>query len=126
MTAPPVDAARQAALLDQGARVFTGDIGPEGGLDLAVVLDCLGELGVESLMVEGGGRVIASFLAQSLVDLVVLTIAPVFIGGVKAVNELLLVEETADLHISQFPHIKNMEVLKLGKDLIVWGWLDKT
>jgi len=41
-----------------------------------------------SLMVEGGASVISSFLASGLVDLVVMTIAPVLIGdGVSMLSE---------------------------------------
>ena len=57
-------------------------------------------------MVEGGGQVIASFLAQRLVDLVVLTIAPVFMGGVKGVDALLPVAQSLDFQLSDFPGIQ--------------------
>ncbi|HTX73726.1 MAG TPA: dihydrofolate reductase family protein, partial [Rectinemataceae bacterium] len=38
-------------------------------------------LGVSTLMVEGGAAVIASFLRSRLVDRLVVTIAPCFLGG---------------------------------------------
>lgn len=42
--------------------------GPGGGLDLAAVLAVLRDGGVESVMVEGGARVLASFLRTGLWD----------------------------------------------------------
>ncbi|MFW5983861.1 MAG: dihydrofolate reductase family protein, partial [Halobacteria archaeon] len=53
----------------------------DGRVDLSAVADRLAERGVESLMVEGGGEVIASFLDAALVDEVYVYIAPVFVGG---------------------------------------------
>lgn len=38
------------------------------------------ELGGGSLMVEGGASIISSFLDSGLVDLVIITIAPIFVG----------------------------------------------
>jgi riboflavin biosynthesis pyrimidine reductase len=75
-------------------------------------LRCLAELGLNSLMVEGGASVITSFLAQGLVDNLVLTIAPVFIGGLWAIEAPGAV-----------PHYRLEDPVyeRLGDDLIVWG-----
>jgi riboflavin biosynthesis pyrimidine reductase len=51
-------------------------------------LEKLAEMGVTSLMIEGGAQVIASFLRERLVDMVVLTIAPLYLGGLPAVEEV--------------------------------------
>ena len=55
----------------------------ECGSDLVSIPALLAELyrrGILSLMVEGGGRVISSFLKSGLVDSLVVTLAPSFIG----------------------------------------------
>ena len=51
------------------------------GLVLADVLDQLFELGIASLLVEGGGRVLDSFIRQRLFDEVALFIANKIVGG---------------------------------------------
>jgi len=81
------DPARRIALEKAGGRILPLPEDRHGRVDLNALLDCLGELGVKSLMVEGGAAVISSFLTNSLVDLVVLTIAPVFLGGLKSLEE---------------------------------------
>ncbi|KAJ3020872.1 UNVERIFIED_CONTAM: 2,5-diamino-6-(ribosylamino)-4(3H)-pyrimidinone 5'-phosphate reductase [Siphonaria sp. JEL0065] len=46
------------------------------------------DFGISSIMVEGGARVISSFLNSDLVDRIIITIAPLFVGdGVKAIAE---------------------------------------
>lgn len=53
-------------------------------VDLAVVLNDLGEREVERLMVEGGGTIHTQFLAAGLVDEIHLVIAPFFVGDRNA------------------------------------------
>lgn len=50
-------------------------------VDLRAMLARLWELGNRNVMVEGGGEIISSFLSAGLVDRIVLTIAPQFVGG---------------------------------------------
>jgi len=50
------------------------------GLNLDKVLNFLGEKGICSLLVEGGAEIHGSFLRESLVDRVMLFVAPLF-GG---------------------------------------------
>ena len=78
---------RQAVLQAAGARLLLLPPAADGRVSLPTLLECLAGLGVNSLMVEGGAAVITSFLTQRLVDQVVLTIAPCFIGGLHAVGQ---------------------------------------
>ncbi|MGB8646024.1 MAG: dihydrofolate reductase family protein [Anaerolineae bacterium] len=86
-------------------------------IDLAPLLERLASEGIRTLMVEGGARVITSFLRARLVDRVILTLAPTFIGGVRGVVDL--VSETG-----AFPRLRNMSIERAGQDLIVSGDLD--
>lgn len=53
-------------------------------VDVAAVMDDLGRRGVTSVLVEGGGTLNFSLLAQQLVDEVVAFIAPKLVGGARA------------------------------------------
>jgi riboflavin biosynthesis pyrimidine reductase len=69
--------------------------------------------GIGSVMVEGGAKVIKSLLAARLVDYLVITIAPRFVGGeheVRVQTELLM-----------GPHMENFHHAKIGGDLVLWG-----
>ena len=111
--APDADPRRERRLAAAGARVVRLPEG-EGGIDLRALLDYLRGRRVESLMVEGGARVITSFLATRLVDHLVLTIAPRFVGGLPAVAGNG--ERPAVL-----PRLSGLRHRQLGADLVVWG-----
>lgn len=110
-----VNAPREAveALNEAGARVIP--LAPDSNerIHLGSLLDFLGAEGIRSVMVEGGAEVITSFLAARLVDVLILTIAPILVGGVRGVNDLGLREN--------FPRLAELKVEKMGNDLVVWG-----
>jgi GTP cyclohydrolase II len=87
-TTDQADQEKQLALEAAGARILRLSANADGRVSLPALLTRLGELGINSLMVEGGARLITSFLAEQLVDGLVLTIAPTFVGGLHAVGDL--------------------------------------
>ena len=109
------DEARQRRLERAGARVLRLPADPNRQVDLSALLERLGELGIGSLMVEGGARVITSFLCARLVDLVVLTISPVLVGGLHAIEAL------GESNLANLPRFQHLRHEWLGEDLILWG-----
>ena len=61
-----------------------------------------------------GARVITSFFTERLVDHVVLTVAPVVLGGMRAVKPM----EGA---YPEFPRLANTGYKKVGDDMVIWG-----
>jgi 3,4-dihydroxy 2-butanone 4-phosphate synthase/GTP cyclohydrolase II len=85
---PDADAGRRRALASTGVTVREVAPGPEG-LRVDDVLRVLLDLGVSSLLVEGGGRVITSMLRAGAVDRIVVSLSPTIIGaGIEAVGPL--------------------------------------
>ncbi len=80
--------ARAAALVERGASVLPLPAWPNGWVDLEALLDALGAAGVRRVMVEGGARVLTSFLRAALGDYAIVTVAPRFLGGLAAVGAL--------------------------------------
>jgi len=113
--AAPLD--RQQALEAVGAHILRLPATDTGQVDLTALLTCLGKRGIRSLMVEGGPSILTSFLTARLAGYAVVTIAPLFVGGVHAVNGLL--------HPSpnQLPRIDNPQILQVGPDVTLWGAL---
>jgi riboflavin-specific deaminase-like protein len=116
---------RGAALEAAGARLLLLPPEKQGRVSLPALLNCLGDLGINSLMVEGGARVITSFLTQGFVDQVALTIAPLFVGGLN------ILDRTADSNPEwrqnvnlKFSRLTKIEYERLGDDLIVFGQLE--
>ena len=107
----------RAALEAQGVTVLSlaarGD--DDAHLDLEQMLAELLVLDVRSVMVEGGARVITSFLRSRLVDRLIITIAPILVGGLHGVVELLSDQALA------FPRLRQTTWQKLGNDWVVAG-----
>jgi diaminohydroxyphosphoribosylaminopyrimidine deaminase/5-amino-6-(5-phosphoribosylamino)uracil reductase len=85
---------------------------------LLPALSLLREKGIESLMVEGGAKVITEFLRLGLADVIVMTMTPKLIGGYKAVGNI----DIEDIALA--PQILPINYENLGEDLIVWGDLN--
>lgn len=100
-----------------GAKVFITS-GTEQ-VDLKDTLQILGEKGVSSVLIEGGGDVNASFLAEKLVDKLVLYMAPKVIGGKGAPGFIggLGIEKMADA-----VHIDRIDIMKIGNDFKFTGY----
>lgn len=109
------EAAAAARLGAAGAQIIRmAPSSATGGLDLHAVLRALSERGITRLMVEGGSRVAAAFVAADLVDEAWLLRGPEVIGadGVAALDALPL---TA---ITQSPRFKRHANETLDKDSI--------
>jgi GTP cyclohydrolase II len=113
-TSAEADAERQQALEAAGARVLRVP-GSNGWVDLPNLLGHLGAMGISSLMVEGGAQIITSFLASRLVDQVVLTIAPLLVGGLR------VVDRPGYAPGRRLPRLKNLTYQQLGDDLVLRG-----
>lgn len=111
------DEKRRRALEEAGAQVVPLPATANGQVDLRVMLTELAELGINSLMVEGGARIITNFLLERLADYIVLTVAPVLLGGLRAVSDLGGRDQDTLLRLRDLGH------KWLGEDLIVWGAL---
>jgi 3,4-dihydroxy 2-butanone 4-phosphate synthase/GTP cyclohydrolase II len=112
-TLPDADPQKQIQLQEHGVRLLKLPAGADGLVSLPALLRSLAESGINSLMVEGGTSVLTAFLRQKLVDRLVLTIAPVLVGGLRAI------EEAGE--ISNLPYVMDVGYERLGDDLIVWG-----
>jgi 3,4-dihydroxy 2-butanone 4-phosphate synthase/GTP cyclohydrolase II len=110
---PGADPARQRELAATGVVVREVAGGPEG-LRITDVLRLLRSLGVASLLVEGGGRVITSMLRAGTVDRVVVSVSPTIIGaGVEAVGPLGV------SRVSDGIRLVNRSVYLVGDDLLL-------
>lgn len=112
MTLDAADPARRAALSAAGLRVQPVAATPDGRVSLAALLRQLKQQGIHSLMVEGGARIITSFLAAQLVDWLVVTVSPQLLGGLPAIGHL---------NGSALPRLHRPQMHRLGDDLVLAG-----
>ncbi|MCZ6795686.1 MAG: bifunctional diaminohydroxyphosphoribosylaminopyrimidine deaminase/5-amino-6-(5-phosphoribosylamino)uracil reductase RibD [Planctomycetota bacterium] len=89
-----------------------------GGLDLEALLDELGSRGISQLLVEGGGRLAASFLALGLVQEVAAYVAPRLLGGAGAPSP---VGGVGLGPLGECPALRVLEERRLGRDRLIRG-----
>lgn len=104
--------ARAEEIEQAGARVLSFPIRDDGLVELPALMERLGQIGVASVMVEGGTRVISSFLADLLADCMVVTVAPILVAGKHAVE---------GLPQDSLPRLGEPDWAAFGPDLVVWG-----
>ena len=90
----------------------------DGRFSWSDILVTLKDRGIRSVMIEGGASVINSVLAQRIADVVIITIAPVFLGhdGV-GIGPKLQRDQVHWLH--------DTESLSVGQDIVVAGRLQR-
>ena len=114
------DRQRVGAVQSRGAEVIHCCHDRRGMVDLPDLLNQLGRRGIRSIMVEGGGQVITSFIEARLVDQMIITIAPRLVGGLPVLDR---------------PAVGNGALLRFdpvsyqscGPDMILWAqpqWQD--
>lgn len=111
----PSNPDKQQGLKTAGVRLQTFPSLPNGWVNLSALLEYLYREGIKSLMVEGGARIITSFLRGRLADQLVLTIAPVVMGGLRGVGNL------SASGFSGYLSLRNVQYYPLNGDVIVRG-----
>jgi 3,4-dihydroxy 2-butanone 4-phosphate synthase/GTP cyclohydrolase II len=98
----------------RGASVSRCALGPDGRLDLAALMALLAEAALDSVLVEGGARVITSFIRARLVDQFVITIAPCLVGGLPVIDSV-------GLPSTMGVRLRGTNCQMRGEDLVIWA-----
>jgi GTP cyclohydrolase II len=115
LTTERSDPARRRDLQERGVTVAVVREAPDG-VDLRDGLARLRQLGIRSLLVEGGNRVITSMLRGRLADRVVVAVAPLLLGkGTEAVGDL------GTSLVADGLQLTNRMVHQAGPDLLIAG-----
>ena len=84
----------------------------DGGFSWPEILSTLSTRGIKSVMIEGGASVISDVLSQNLADVIIITIAPVFIGR-DGVGIAASFREEEWLH--------DVQSISVGNDIVLAG-----
>ena len=106
-----------AALKDSGVELCPVNPGP-GPVDLAKLLDILGQREILSLMVEGGSEILTQFITQKLADEIYTFICPLVMGSKEAPGPL---DATSPDDISQALKLQNITTRTFANDLLIRG-----
>jgi diaminohydroxyphosphoribosylaminopyrimidine deaminase/5-amino-6-(5-phosphoribosylamino)uracil reductase len=104
----------------KGAQVLLLD-SKEGKINLKSCLSKLGEIGMMSVMVEGGSQVNGSFLDEALIDKLLLFLSPKMMGDPQALGifggkEISTVQEVTTL--------KEMKTRRVGEDILLESYFE--
>jgi len=81
-----------------------------------MLLPQLRKLGISSVMVEGGAKVITDFLTLQLVDQMVVTVSPQVVGGINAVTPCVPRLRSRVRH-----KLVNVQYHSFGGDLVIYA-----
>ena len=106
--------AQTMALQNAGSTPIGCATSRDGKIDLDALMKILVAKQINSVMVEGGARVITSFVNARLVDQFIVTVSPRFVGGLQVIESDGLQTKT-NLELAEVSY-RNM-----GDDLIIWA-----
>jgi diaminohydroxyphosphoribosylaminopyrimidine deaminase/5-amino-6-(5-phosphoribosylamino)uracil reductase len=113
--------AARARRLRPGVSVLEAP-GRDGRPDPARVLRALSRLGVSRVLLEGGGRLAASFVRAGLVDQVACLAAPVLLGGEDAPAPL---SGTGVSDLLRAPRLARLSARALGEDVLLEAFVSR-
>jgi len=112
---------KKVRLEKKGVRILEAQL-KAGRIDLDKLMDRLGGDGIASLLIEGGGEVIASALAAGIVDKVFFFYAPKILGGDDGVP---ICRGKGPERMDRCIRVRDMEIRRFESDVLIEGYIDK-
>ena len=119
-TTSRIPAQRAQAYKEKGICLLEGE-GPDGRVDLKQLLETVHGMGIDSILLEGGGSLNYAALKAGLVDKVMLFVAPLIIGGEGAKT---CVEGQGFKYLTEAIRLKGLISRPVGEDLLLEAYLD--
>lgn len=111
---------KQERLKAKGAEILEIEGDSDGHVDLKQLMTVLGAMKIDSILLEGGGRLAEGALKAEIVDKVQFYIAPMLIGGKDAKTP---VEGAGIGRLSQAWRLSDWMAEKIGNDLRITGYI---
>lgn len=119
VTGTPASKDRKVAIEKKGVQILESTV-KDGRIDLDVLIENLGGLGITSLLIEGGSRVIAASLGASVVDKVIFFFAPRILGGDDGVP---ICSGAGPELMSESIPLRDINVRRFGDDVMIEGYI---
>lgn len=121
VTTEQMPEAKRSALVEKGIKVIIAPV-REDKVDIEWTMKTLGEMGINSILLEAGGEFNYTALKLGLVDEVNFFIAPIILGGRDVKTP---VEGDGISGLQKEIDIESMKIHHLGKDIMVEGYINK-
>ena len=110
---------KQAAFEKDGIRVIQSEL-KNGLIDMDALMDQLGALGLTSLLIEGGSRVLTSAFSAGIVDKVFFFYAPKILGGDDGIP---ICSGPGPELMNQSIPVNNINIRRFGDDVMIEGYI---
>jgi diaminohydroxyphosphoribosylaminopyrimidine deaminase/5-amino-6-(5-phosphoribosylamino)uracil reductase len=120
LSAAPDLLEKKACLEKKGVRVIQAPVW-ENRIDLKALMVLLGDMGLSSLLIEGGGRVAASAFSAGIVDKIMFFYAPKILGGSDGVS---IFSGSGPRFMKDAVPIRKLSLRRFGEDILVEGYLN--
>ncbi|MDD5602709.1 MAG: bifunctional diaminohydroxyphosphoribosylaminopyrimidine deaminase/5-amino-6-(5-phosphoribosylamino)uracil reductase RibD [Eubacteriales bacterium] len=104
---------------EKGAAVFKTPPDKYGHVDLSILMKELYRLGIDSVLLEGGGELNASALQYRIVDKIMLFMAPKICGGRDAISP---VEGEGVSFMKDAINLRDIEISRFEDDILIEGY----
>jgi diaminohydroxyphosphoribosylaminopyrimidine deaminase/5-amino-6-(5-phosphoribosylamino)uracil reductase len=112
------DKEKQKAFLEKGAVMITTPPDENGHLDLSILLQNLGKMGIDSIYTECGAGLLGSLMDQHLADRAEIYLSPKILGN-PAAKSPVGGKGSGDPNLA--PELCPMEIKRIGEDLLMEG-----
>ncbi|MGD2038189.1 MAG: bifunctional diaminohydroxyphosphoribosylaminopyrimidine deaminase/5-amino-6-(5-phosphoribosylamino)uracil reductase RibD [Desulfobacterales bacterium] len=119
ITGNSVSEDKKKKILKKGVRQIVQPV-KDGQIDLKPLMVQLGAMGITSLLVEGGGRVIASALKSGIVDKALFFYAPKILGGDDGIP---ICRGPGPPRMKDCIRVKNIRLQRFGDDVMIEGYI---
>lgn len=120
VTTPKAPEKKRKKLESQGVTFILLADSRSGNIDLRKIIGILYKKGIKKILVEGGSRIITSFLKAGLADRVVAILSPKILGkGIEAVGNLGI------SNIKGAIKLRLEDIKQAGKDIVYTAYITK-
>jgi len=117
----PCATAKKKRLEKQGAEIVVAP-SKSGRIDLEALMGILGVRGITSILIEGGGRVIASALSANIVDKFMIFYAPKLMGGDDGIS---ICCGPGPEFMRGCRALTDIQVRRFGDDVMIEGYISR-
>jgi len=112
---------KKRAVEKEGVRLIELPVNNEG-IEMQPLLDRLGKMGITSLLVEGGSRVIASAFNSGIVDKILFFYGPKILGGDDGIP---ICQGRGPELMEDSIRVKDIRVQRFDDDVMIEGYIEK-
>ena len=110
---------KKRAVDKKGVRLIELPVNNDG-IEMQALLDRIGQMGITSLLVEGGSRIIASAFSSGIVDKVLFFYAPKILGGDDGIP---ICQGPGPELMKDCIRVKNIRVRRFDDDVMIEGYI---